>query len=48
MKEKKEYMGMEENKEILWLPLRRPLEPPVLQPPHADQDIYAEQCLAGS
>ena len=27
----------------LWLPLRRPLEPPVLQPPHADQDIYAEQ-----
>ena len=28
------------------MPLRRPLEPPVSQPPHADQDIYVEQHLS--
>ena len=29
----------------MWLPLRQPLEPSVLQTPHANQDIYAEQRL---
>ena len=24
----------------MWLLLRQPLEPPVFQPPHSDQDIY--------
>ena len=30
----------------MWLPLGQPLEPPVLHPPHADQDIYAELRLS--
>ena len=34
------------NINILWLPLRRPLEPLVLHPPHADQDIFAELRLS--